>query len=175
MLPEVLSNGLCSLQERQPRLAKSAFITYNARGGVKKTRAANTVMRSTKRLVRIDGTEEWLPAKCEGIKVKVGDLLYFNTWGGGGWGDPCERDSELVLQDVRRKLVSVEGASHYGVSIDAKGEIDQQATASLRQAMREERDPDAGIFNFGGTIAQIKSRCLQETHLPAPEEPHFGQ
>ncbi len=50
MLPEVLSNGLCSLQERQDRLTKSAFITYDRRGKVKKTRLANTLIRSTKRL-----------------------------------------------------------------------------------------------------------------------------
>lgn len=50
MLPEVLSNGLCSLQERQDRLTKSVFITYDRRGNVKKTRLANTLIRSTKRL-----------------------------------------------------------------------------------------------------------------------------
>ncbi|MFT5350184.1 MAG: N-methylhydantoinase B, partial [Gammaproteobacteria bacterium] len=49
--------------------------------------------RSSKLLVRIDGSEQWLPAKCENIDVKVGDLLYFNTWGGGGWGDPYQRDA----------------------------------------------------------------------------------
>ena len=51
-----------------------------------------------------------VPAKCEGIKVSKGDLLYFNTWGGGGWGDPLERDPELVLTDINRRLVSIEGA-----------------------------------------------------------------
>ena len=45
MLPEVLSNGLCSLQENQPRLTKSAFIEYDARGNRKSTRFANTVMK----------------------------------------------------------------------------------------------------------------------------------
>jgi len=50
MLPELLSNGLCSLQERQARLTKSVFITYSARGKVKSTRFANTIIRSTKRL-----------------------------------------------------------------------------------------------------------------------------
>lgn len=57
-------------------------------------------MRSTKRLVRVDGSEEWLPAKCEDIKVKVGDILYFNTWGGGGWGDPLARSPELDRKSV---------------------------------------------------------------------------
>ena len=65
-----------------------------------------TGLRSTKRLVRADGSEKWLPAKSEGIKVKEGDLLYFNTWGGGGWGDPYQRDPELVRQDVDRRLVT---------------------------------------------------------------------
>ncbi len=50
MLPEVLSNGVCSLQERQVRLTKSAFITYDRRGVVQKARLANSVISSTKRL-----------------------------------------------------------------------------------------------------------------------------
>ncbi len=50
MLPELLSNGVCSLQEKQWRLTKSVFIAYDRRGKVRKTRFANTVIRSTKRL-----------------------------------------------------------------------------------------------------------------------------
>ena len=50
MLPEALSNEVCSLQEKQPRLAKSAFITFDRRGKVKKARVANTIIRSAKRL-----------------------------------------------------------------------------------------------------------------------------
>lgn len=50
MLPELLSNGVCSLQEKQTRLTKSAFITYDGRGCVVKARLANTLIRSTKRL-----------------------------------------------------------------------------------------------------------------------------
>lgn len=50
MLPEVLSNGVCSLQENQPRLTKSAFIRYDAQGRVTGTRFASTIMVSKKRL-----------------------------------------------------------------------------------------------------------------------------
>lgn len=50
MLPEVLSNGLCSLQEGQPRLTKSAFIDFDAHARVTGARFANSVIRSTKRL-----------------------------------------------------------------------------------------------------------------------------
>jgi ribonuclease R len=50
MLPHALSNGLCSLVEDEDRLTKSVFITCNAAGKVLKTRFANTVIRSNKRL-----------------------------------------------------------------------------------------------------------------------------
>lgn len=50
MLPEVLSNGVCSLQEGEPRLTKSAFITYDRNGKVKKARFANSIIASAKRL-----------------------------------------------------------------------------------------------------------------------------
>lgn len=50
MLPEVLSNGVCSLQEAEPRLCKSAFIQYDDHGRVVDARFANTIIRSTKRL-----------------------------------------------------------------------------------------------------------------------------
>lgn len=50
MLPEILSNGVCSLQEGQRRYTKSAFIRYNADGEVLESRVAETVICSTKRL-----------------------------------------------------------------------------------------------------------------------------
>jgi N-methylhydantoinase B len=137
----------------------------------------DTGMRSTKRLVRIDGSEEWLPAKVEGIKVKAGDLLYFNTWGGGGWGDPYARDPQLVLDDVERGLVSAAGASRYGVVISGDGPgqyvIDEDATATLREQRIAERGDDIPLFNFGGTVEEIRARCEAETHLPAPVAPSF--
>jgi ribonuclease R len=74
MLPEVLSNGVCSLQERQTRLTKSVFITYDRQGCVKGARVANTVIRSTKRL-----TYEQATAVIEGrsgrLSAKVVALM----------------------------------------------------------------------------------------------------
>jgi N-methylhydantoinase B len=128
--------------------------------------------RSTKLLVREDGTEEYLPAKCDGIEVKKGDLLYFNTWGGGGWGDPFQRDVQLVLDDVKRGLVSTNGAKRYGVVISEDLQIDQTATEQLRSEMSTQRGATE-LFNFGGTIEEIKARCEAETHLPAPSTPKF--
>ncbi len=130
-------------------------------------------MRSTKRLVRTDGSEEWLPSKVEGIKVKEGDLLYFNTWGGGGWGDPYAREPDLVRADVDRKLVSAEGAKRYGVVIAADGTVDSAATEALRAELTGSRGEDIPTFNFGGDVEDIRARCEQETKLAAPVKPTF--
>jgi ribonuclease R len=50
MLPEILSNGVCSLQEGVPRLCKSAFITYDDAARPIRTKFANTLIKSRKRL-----------------------------------------------------------------------------------------------------------------------------
>jgi N-methylhydantoinase B len=128
--------------------------------------------RSTKLLVRADGSEEHIPAKCEGVKVNKGDLLYFNTWGGGGWGDPLQRDASIVASDVAKKLVSVEGALRYGVVIKDDLTLQEKETAELRAEMSKDTVPDE-MFNFGGTIDEIKARCLEETHLEPPVSPTF--
>jgi ribonuclease R len=54
MLPEAISNGICSLQPNQPRLTKSAFITYDNTGRVLKTSFANSIIRSAARLTYIE-------------------------------------------------------------------------------------------------------------------------
>ena len=131
-----------------------------------------TGLRSTKRLVTTDDRERWLPAKVEGIKVKEGDVLYFNTWGGGGWGDPYARDPELVRTDVARGLVTPDGARRYGVVITDNHSVDAAATAALRATLVAERD-DIPLFNRGGTIEELRSRCEAETHLSAPVSPTF--
>ncbi len=50
MLPEKLSNGLCSLVEAQDRLCKAVFLTFTKNGRLRDTTYANTVIRSRKRL-----------------------------------------------------------------------------------------------------------------------------
>jgi N-methylhydantoinase B len=56
--------------------------------------------------------------------------------GGGGFGSPYERASELVARDVREGYVSLESAARdYRVVIDrATGEVDEDATRQLRQS-----------------------------------------
>jgi N-methylhydantoinase B len=68
------------------------------------------------------------------IELKPGDVVSYRTCGGGGWGDPFERDSQLVLADVRDRKVSVERAREvYGVVIDPeRWSVDVDATSALR-------------------------------------------
>jgi N-methylhydantoinase B len=55
--------------------------------------------------------------------------------GGGGWGDPFERDPHQVAADVRAEKVSREAAEElYGVVLTAAGEPDAEATATRRAA-----------------------------------------
>ena len=74
---------------------------------------------SSKRLVRKDGESVELPSKCDLVPVAAGDRLVFVTAGAGGVGAPSERAPEQVLQDVRRGLVTQEGAAeNYGLRVD---------------------------------------------------------
>jgi ribonuclease R len=50
MLPEILSNGICSLQPGQERFTKSVYLTYDDQGNILSRRFANTMIRSTQRL-----------------------------------------------------------------------------------------------------------------------------
>ena len=54
MLPEVLSNGICSLQEGVPRFCKSAFMNYDRQGAVRSEGVAQTLIQSTKRLTYLE-------------------------------------------------------------------------------------------------------------------------
>ena len=88
---------------------------------------------STNYLVINEGTDEEdvLPAK--GMRqLKQGDVYSIRSSGGGGWGNPHERDAERVLDDVRNGYVSLEAAERvYGVVI-RDGKIDEQTTEKLR-------------------------------------------
>ncbi|MBO6636625.1 MAG: hydantoinase B/oxoprolinase family protein [Roseitalea sp.] len=132
-------------------------------------------MRSTKTLVRVDGSRENIPAKCDRVHVEPGDMLYFNTWGGGGWGDPFERDPELVALDVRRGLVTREGAKRYGVVIGRDNQVEKKETKKLRAQMSERRGEKL-LFDRGFTsIDELKKRSKVETGFEPPADPVFSR
>ncbi|PYH66610.1 hydantoinase/oxoprolinase [Aspergillus vadensis CBS 113365] len=111
---------------------------------------------------------ETLPSKCDHIRVDPGDLLEWVTWGGGGLGDPLTRPAERVAMDVRRKLVTVEGARNgYGVLLDDDGMVCTRETEELRADMRSLLT-DGIIYDRGGSLDELQKSCLQETGLAAP-------
>lgn len=126
--------------------------------------------RAHKILEKADGTQEIVGNKVEEIHVAENDQLHFITWGGGGWGDPLERDPELISKEVVQGLVTVNGALDYGVVVDEKGIVDVGATEDLRASIRAQR-PELSTFDFGPDIETLRANCEQETGLPAPIQP----
>jgi N-methylhydantoinase B len=80
--------------------------------------------------------EKRLPTRYADYPLKAGDTFRLDTPGGGGFGNPYERDAESVLADVREHYVSAEQAARkYGVALKRKDGVwtlDEAATAQLR-------------------------------------------
>ncbi|MCG7334995.1 hydantoinase B/oxoprolinase family protein [Sporosarcina sp. ACRSM] len=90
--------------------------------------------------------QEFLGAIFSNVKVKSGDSFVRPSAGGGGLGDPLERDPEAVLEDVIDEYVSIERAEKdYGVVIKEIDKdidlfkIDQEATVLARANIRKNR------------------------------------
>jgi N-methylhydantoinase B len=99
--------------------------------------------------------------------VKANDLIRLSTPGGGGWGDPLEREVEAVRMDVVRRLVSPTSAERdYGVVMDAQSfEVDHAATARLRRDKAEERGP-IKLIDRGPYAETLIKRGLIEVRDP---------
>ncbi len=109
------------------------------------------------------------------MKVNEGDLLLSDTWGGGGCGDPFEREIEKVVFDVQAGLVTPQGARNYGVVINSDLTADVAATTKLRAKLAAERGP-VPLFDRGFTsIESLKARCKAETGHEAPQQPRFSE
>jgi N-methylhydantoinase B len=78
--------------------------------------------------------------------VPAGTLIRIRTTGGGGWGDPLDRDVERVVRDVAWGKVSrTAAAASYGVVItgpDDEPAADMEETISLRNKIRADRQPE---------------------------------
>jgi len=74
MLPEILSNGICSLQPEQKRFVKSAYLTYDQKGNVISRSFANSIMCSTQRLT-YQKADRILKGHTKDVKPEVIELL----------------------------------------------------------------------------------------------------
>lgn len=99
---------------------------------------------------RVDGSIKRLHSK-EVIELQTGDIFVRETGGGGGYGDPLERDPQMVLDDVLDRKVSERSAKEdYGVVLCADGfQIDEAATRELRSKLAKERGPIEWLYDFG--------------------------
>ena len=85
------------------------------------------------------GREERPPqlTKADGVHLRPGDGVRIQSPGGGGYGDPLEREPWLVARDVEREYITAEDArADYGVVVRPDLSVDEPATETLRARMR---------------------------------------
>jgi N-methylhydantoinase B len=118
----------------QIRSDKRRFPPYGLAGGSSGTPSAN--------ILNPGPHQQLLPTM--GLKnIQHGDVLRHVMAGGGGWGEPLERDPSLVQSDVQNEKQTVDYALEvYGVVLSRSTlEIDWAATAARRASMRGVRGP----------------------------------
>ncbi|MBN1491527.1 MAG: ribonuclease R [Phycisphaerae bacterium] len=156
MLPEVLSNGLCSLQEGQPRLVKSVFIRFDAKGRPVGSRFANAVIQSSKRLTYGQATAI-LEGRTGGFPRPVVETL---------------RELEQLTRTIQQRRFS-EGMltldlPEVELTLDEKGNVTGAAPADtsfshtlIEMCMVEANEAVARLF------AGLNVPCLRRIH-PEP-------
>ena len=114
-----------------------------------------------------DATERDVPGMVDNVDVEASSVVRIVTTGGGGWGDPLDREPERVCYDVQCGVVSEDAARNdYGVALHREGaswEVDEAATTVLRVEMRRGRAPLA-MFDRGSYFEAKKA--AGEVHWP---------
>ncbi|MEE9149767.1 MAG: hydantoinase B/oxoprolinase family protein [Candidatus Tectomicrobia bacterium] len=125
------------------RVENNTFPTWGVAGGMG---------GGTSKVVMNPGTpqEQAIRAFSDDNIWRKGDLVRVYTAGGGGWGDPLERETDQVLNDVLDGFVSVEAAQRsYGVVIDPDTMvIDQRGTTAMRKDLQSSRGPTKLFHRF---------------------------
>ena len=81
-----------------------------------------------------------VPGKVSGFVLQTDDVVREESAGGGGFGDPLERDTDLVQEDARLGYINPRQADvRYGVILQTDGSVDVEATKRRRQELRDER------------------------------------
>ncbi|RPI41724.1 MAG: hydantoinase B/oxoprolinase family protein, partial [Hyphomicrobiaceae bacterium] len=95
------------------------------------------------------------PGKIAGHPVDAGDIIMVRSAGGGGYGDPLERDPQRVATDLREGYISAAQAHQlYGLVLDKANAVDKAATAAWRERLRAGRTHlsvrlEANVFEKG--------------------------
>jgi N-methylhydantoinase B len=81
-----------------------------------------------------------IPGKIGGFDLMAGDVVRVETAGGGGYGDPLNRDISRVMADMTSGLLTADQARRrYGVVIDTGGGVDAAGTKAARKQQRLRR------------------------------------
>jgi N-methylhydantoinase B len=103
--------------------------------------------------------ERTIDALADAEPVPAGTVIRIRTTGGGGWGDPLDRDPAAVVRDVLWGKVSRPAAAQeYGVVVTGsqdEPEFDARATEQLRARARVERPALAPFFDRGPGYATL--------------------
>lgn len=106
--------------------------------------------------------EQHLPGLNDDVPLRRGHLLRLLTTGGGGWGDPLEREIEMVLLDVIQGKVSANSARlDYGVILMGDEDdlrVDQGATAQLRGELRASQG-EMSLIDRGPGYDELAARA----------------
>ncbi|MFC2007891.1 hydantoinase B/oxoprolinase family protein [Chloroflexota bacterium] len=96
-------------------------------------------------LLRLPGESEFKTVDISRHGVPKNTEAVIATAGGGGWGDPMDRDPEKVRWDALEEYISLEAArDEYGVVLKPDTlEIDREDTAILRGKLRQQREKTA--------------------------------
>jgi len=87
--------------------------------------------------LRRPGESEYRAMHGSHKPVTANSEVIVRTGGGGGWGEPLERDPERVRWDVLEEFVSKEAAEEiYGVVLREDLSVDEAATRALRQRLK---------------------------------------
>lgn len=89
----------------------------------------------------VNGKREKVYPSAASRPLKPGDLYCVQYWGGGGSGDPLERDPKLIAKDIENKLTKISTVEEvYRAKIDPETlKIDTEKTKELREARKKER------------------------------------
>jgi N-methylhydantoinase B len=91
-------------------------------------------------LLKLPGEKAFKWITGANIPVPLNSQAIVRTGGGGGWGDPLERDAALVAADAAEGLISRRAARElYGVVLQGSMALDESATQRLRNQLRSRR------------------------------------
>ena len=91
-------------------------------------------------LLKLPGEKAFKWITGANIPVPLNSQAIVRTGGGGGWGDPLERDAALVAADAAEGLISRRAAHElYGVVLRGSMSLDESATQRLRDRLRSRR------------------------------------